>query len=236
LSGLIQHNSPAFMGFLSKQQRISVIEAAHIAKYSDGQLIHSRGEIKPGLSIVKSGSANVGVYGADGKFVMVAVLGPGESFGEFTIFTGLPRTHDISAVGQTEIYQIPIKRFRSLYDHEPDISKALLKATLLRMHTLLETIDAMRRLPVIERMAKLLLSMQQNSENTHLIKCRQSELAFTLGISRVSTGKALKQLANLGMIQLGYGQIELSDPSELESWIDQQSNTIQLRAVAQPNG
>lgn len=232
MASLIQPNPNAFMELLPEELRGEVTGVAHISKYSDGQLIHSRGEVKPGLSIIRSGAASVGVYGADGKFVMVTELGPGESFGEFTIFTGLPRTHDIAAVGSTEVYEIPIKKFQLLYEKEPEISKALLKATLWRTHVLLEMVDAMRRLPVIEQTAKLLLSMQQAANSTS-VQCKQSDLAFSLGISRVSIGKALKELAELGLIQLGYGHITIPDPSELEHWVNLQSNTVQVSKVDQ---
>jgi len=84
---LIQLKSPTFLSLLPAPLVDKVTQAGTIIKYSDEQLIHSRGEIKPGLSIVRSGAVNVGVYGADGKFLMVAKLGPGETFGEFTIFT-----------------------------------------------------------------------------------------------------------------------------------------------------
>jgi len=225
---LVQLKSPTFLSLLPAPLVDKVTQAGTIIKYSDEQLIHSRGEIKPGLSIVRSGAVNVGVYGADGKFLMVAKLGPGETFGEFTIFTDLPRTHDIAAVGDTQVYQIPSSRFMALYDKEPEISKALLKATLLRTHMLLETLDSMRRLPLLECTAKLLLTMYQSSGELNPLKCRQSELAYTLGVSRVSLGKALKELTKLGLIELGYSQITINNPAELDSWLKRRCNVVEL--------
>lgn len=228
-----QRLSPTFMDLLPARLREQLVQVAHISRYSDGQLIHSRGEIKPGLSIVRSGAASVGVYGADGKFVMVTVLTPGESFGEFTVLTELPRTHDVAAVGATEIYQIPVKKFLPIYDQHHDVAKALLKATLWRTHMLLETVDGMRRLSTLERTAKLLLSMLRVSDQTTLVNCRQSELAFTLGVSRVSVGKALKELAALNLIQLGYRKIILLNPDDLEHWVNQRCETIPIDRIDQ---
>lgn len=218
------------MNLLSEELRAKVVGTANTSKYSNGQLIHSRGSLKPGLSIIRSGFANVGVYGTDGKFIMIAKLGPGETYGEFTIFTELPRTHDITAVGLTEVYEITLKTFLDLYKQEPEIPTALLKATLWRTHILLETVDTMRRLSVVEQAAKLLLSMQQTA-NTSSVQCKQSDLAFSLGISRVSIGKALKELAKLDLIELGYGYITISNPSKLERWIDLQCNIVQVSRI-----
>lgn len=189
-------------------------------KYSDGQLIHMRGDLKPGLSIVRTGAAHVGVNGIDGTFVMVAALGPGECFGEFTLFTELPRTHDISSIGETEVYQLSKLKFDRLYDREPSISRALLKTTLIRTHLLLEMLDAIRRLPILERTAKVLLSMSYVLGGSSILNGRQDELAFTLGITRVSLSKALKQLNQLGLIEVGYARISILSRSKLMNWVD----------------
>ena len=189
-------------------------------KYSDDQLIHTRGALKPGLSIVRQGAAHVGVNGIDGTFVMVAALGPGECFGEFTLFTELPRTHDISSIGESEIYQLSKTKFETLYQRHPSISHALLKTTLTRTHILLEMLDAIRRLPILERTAKTLLSMSYMLGGSNVLRSRQDGLAYTLGVTRVSLGKALKQLSQLGLIEVGYGKITIQSQAELMSWVE----------------
>lgn len=198
---------------------------SNLIKYSDGQLIHSRGEDKPGLSIIKRGLASIGVYGADGTFIMAGLLGAGECFGEFTIFTDLPRTHDVSANGDVEIYQIEASRFTKLCDEEPKLLKAILKTTLIRTHILLELLDSMRRLPLLERTVKLLLSMSYTANGEVQIRTRQNDLAISLGVSRVSLGKVLKRLEKSSLIKLGYGLIELSDREQLEQWLEKRNET-----------
>jgi len=197
-----------------------IAELSRLVTYSDGELIHSRGEIKPGLSIVKSGAVNVGVYGEDGTFVQAAMLGEGECFGEFTLFTDLPRTHDISAIESTEIYQMSKNNFNRYANIEPKLSKALLRISLLRNYLLLEMLDAMRRLPILERTAATLLSMQKASGDTESIKCKQVDIAYNLGVSRVSVGKCLRTLQDLGLIQLGYGEIIFPNIKLLQSWVN----------------
>lgn len=219
-----KYSAAPFLHTLPEDIQSKLLSAASISKYADGGLIHSRGDDKPGLSIIKSGSVHAGIIGPDGSFVMTSILGPGHVFGEFTLFANLPRTHDISAAGPTEIYQIPAAKFMKLYETEPEISRALLSSALVRLHTLLEMLDAIRRLPIRERTAKILLSIAQLAGNTKSFKCRQSDLAFTLGISRVSTGKALKQLEHLGLLELGYGVIELPYPDRLTDWVEQHCN------------
>lgn len=228
MSDLLQLNSPAFLNLLSPELADQICAAANIVKYTDGQLIHSRGEAKPGLSIVRSGAAHVGVYGSDGTFVMTGLLGPGECFGEFTLFTDLPRTHDVSAAGNTEIYQLSEPAFRRIYRQHPELSHIMMSASLMRTHLLLEMLDALRRLPLLERAAKIILTMSYTSGSEHTIVCRQTDLAYTLGVTRVSLAKVLKQLSDLQLIRLGYGKIHLPAREQLEQWVDEHCDTTPL--------
>lgn len=212
--------SPAFLDQLPEVVVNELLFDAVLMKYSDGQLIHTRGALKPGLSIVNKGAAHVGVNGVDGTFVMVAALGPGECFGEFTLFTELPRTHDISSIGESEIYQLSKTKFDTLYQRHPSISRALLKTTLTRTHILLEMLDAIRRLPIVERTAKTLLSMSYTLGGSTVLHSRQDDLAYTLGVTRVSLGKALKKLSKLGLIDVGYRKITIINQSELIRWVE----------------
>ena len=118
---------------------------------------------------------HAGIYGVDGKFVMTAILGEGECFGEFTLFTDLPRTHDVYAGRATKVYQLSGRVFMRLYEAEPDISRALLKTTLLRSHLVLEMLDAIRRLPIPQRTARILLAMSQTTSTPNELNCRQDE-------------------------------------------------------------
>jgi CRP/FNR family cyclic AMP-dependent transcriptional regulator len=225
LLNLLKISIPNFLELLSPAVAEQIIAASVLMKYSDGQLIHTRGSLKPGLSIVHKGAAQVGVNGIDGTFVMVAALGPGECFGEFTLFTELPRTHDISSTGESHIYQLSQTRFDILYQREPSISRALLNTTLTRTHILLEMLDAIRRLPILERTAKVLLSMSYTLGGSNTVQTRQADLAYTLGVTRVSLGKALKELSRLGLIEIGYGKVVIPNHSGLSDWVEQNCGT-----------
>ena len=107
-----------------------------------------------------------------------------------------------------------------LYAQHTEISQALLTTTLLRSHLLLEMMDAIRRLPLPQRTARILLTMAKTSGQHHDFVCRQEELAYTIGVSRVSIGKALQTLQSLGFIRLGYRRIELCDLAAMQSWVE----------------
>ncbi|MCR9194550.1 MAG: Crp/Fnr family transcriptional regulator [Hyphomonas sp.] len=188
--------------------------------FSDGQFVHSRGDDNPGISIIEDGAAQAGIYSADGSFVLTSYIGPGHTFGDFTVFTNLPRTHDISAVGPTTILEIPAPRFKALCREDPQYMQALMQTTLMRSHLILEMLHAVRSLPLLERAAKFLLILAPGGNLIPKLKFRQSDLASTLGVSRASMNTALAKLERLGLIERGYGNVTIHDRSALAAWLN----------------
>lgn len=200
------------------------LRAAGVAAiYGDGETIHSRGDARPGLSIVRSGAVRFAIPGVDGSYISTSVLGPGHCFGEATLFAGLPRTHDAVAVGETVIDQIPKSRFDRLLDDEPLLARKFLEMTTERLYAVLDLLDDLRRLPLPVRAAKLIAGMARSARRAGEVECNQADLAFTLGVSRVSIGKALALLAGEGLITLGYGRIGVADRQRLLHWIADRS-------------
>lgn len=215
--------SPTITHLISPKLNAKLRKIATSKTYSDGQIIHNRGDIKPGLSIVRKGAAHVGTFGKDGSFISITVLGIGQTFGEVTLFASLPRTQDITAVGQTEIDQIPGPLFFDIYEKEPSLAHALMMIALLRSHALLEDVTNGRRMSVPILLAKIILDQSIIEGTSGTVTTRQSDLAATLGVSRYTVSKALKKLADQGLITLGYGQLEIPDIKTLQIWAEQRS-------------
>ena len=216
---LIQFGSPKLSDLMPAASYQKLLQGGRLLHYKKGAVVHQRGDNKPGLSVVENGTVEVGNTGADGSFLVTSIMGPGQCFGEFTLFAGLPRTHTITAAEASQIHQIPANKVNALLADEPAIAKAFLTLSLLRTHGLLEFFDDFRRLPKAVHIAKFLWSMAETSGNRNIVYCRQQDLAFTFGLSRVSIGKSLKKLQDDGLIELGYGCIHFPDPEKLESWL-----------------
>lgn len=188
--------------------------------FSDGQFIHSRGDGNRGISIIEDGAAQAGIYSADGSFVLTSYIGPGHTFGDFTVFTNLPRTHDISAVGSTTILDIPAARFKALCHDDPRYMQALLETTLMRSHLILEMLHAVRSLPLVPRVAKFLLILAPGGPNAPTLRFRQTDLASTLGVSRASMNRALSKLEARSLVERGYGHVKIRDRQALAAWLN----------------
>ena len=147
------------------------------------------------------------------------MIKPGDTYGEFTTFLDLPRTHTIFAKGPTRIRHIKRKTFLSVIEATPAISRAMLTLTLERNYELVSNLDSNRRLSLRARVARLLAAEIEKDETEGTIICRQEDLAFMIGVSRVAVGKALEKLARRGLIETGYGKIHVPDAGQLRAYV-----------------
>lgn len=228
---LLRANSLTLSDLLPATLMDEIRQSGRKVGYADGQLIQQRGDAKTAFSIVESGQVLAGNVGADGTFLTAVLLNPEDHFGEFTLFAGLPRTQNLWAVGETVINHIAGADFQALFDREPALPRALLMISLRRVHFLVEFLDGQRRLPLPVRIAYLLLTSLEDEprRGSHEVTCRQEDLAYMLGVSRVAVGKALKSLAADGLVVRRYGNIVLPDVQRLSEWVDNERQVSPIR-------
>ncbi|WP_375207541.1 Crp/Fnr family transcriptional regulator [Hyphococcus sp.] len=219
MADLLDFGSGPLVDLLPETLAARLSAAASVIDYDHGETIHSRGDAKPGLSVIRSGAVRFATPGVDGSYVTTSILGPGHCFGESTLFARLPRAYDAIAEGKTVIEQISKPRFDRIFDEEPALARALVIAMTQRLYSVLDFLEDMRRLPIDVRAAKLIAGMARSAKHADEIECNQADLAFTLGVSRVSVGKALSRLQEEGLIALGYGRIGVKDRKRLSEWI-----------------
>lgn len=223
MSGRLDYGLPGLQETLPDTLREALYNAAVSLKYSDGQLVQARGDTDPSLTIVKSGAVRLGQIGIDGSYAGMAVMGPDQFFGEFTIFGGLPREFDAVAVGPTEIAKISKTRFDRLLDKHRGIRSYFLAFLAQRLHAALTFVDDLRHLPLNAQVAKTLNMMHQADGKNPVIKVTHEELSEILGVTRVSINKALQQLEKSGLIARAYGRIEIPSSAKLDHWVQSQS-------------
>ena len=91
-------------------------------------------------------------------------------------------------------------------------AELLLRSLGRQLAVSLDIIDAERRLPVAERLARLLAAMAADAADGMTVRATQQQLADLLGVSRVTLGAALRDLAARGTIERGYRHVRVLPP------------------------
>jgi len=90
-------------------------------------LLVKTGDPGDALYVVKSGTASVTKSaGSGGMEAVLALLKPGDSFGEVALVDGLPRTADVTAMQPMECYVLSRDDFIAALDEHPEIARDLL--------------------------------------------------------------------------------------------------------------
>ena len=181
---------------LAERTRLSGVERDRLLamtsprSFADGQFVQHQGDPGDAFWAVIEGHVLVGRYAEDGAFTAFAVLGPGDIFGELAFFTGLERQVDAIASGPARLVAIDRTVLRALMTADIGWAELLLRSLGRQLAVSLDIIDAERRLPVAERLARLLAAMAADAADGMTVRATQQQLA-DLQHQRVDLAHAL---------------------------------------------
>jgi CRP/FNR family cyclic AMP-dependent transcriptional regulator len=116
--------------------------------FAPGEAIVRMGEPGSTLYVIRTGRVNVVREQASGNSVILAMFGPGEFFGELSIFDGERRSASVIAVEQTETVTLGRFDIVRVVSHNPQIGLSLLKSLSARLRaTDARLVDAVPEAP-----------------------------------------------------------------------------------------
>jgi CRP/FNR family cyclic AMP-dependent transcriptional regulator len=198
--------------------RRDLLARGQARSFDKGQIIQQRGDVAREFWYVESGSVQIGRYGIDGRLILFAMLGAGDTFGELAFMGEFSRAVDAIAGSDCMLIRIGDRELQSLMDADPAVTRLLLKTMALTVQESFNLIEASRNLSVPQRLAQALLQLCGDQPDGAEIMVTQQDLADLVGVSRVSLGKALGRLQAAGMIEPGYGFVTISDRSGLQTF------------------
>ncbi len=120
--------APMLFAALATDVQAQLRAASPPRRHTDGQIIQQRGTRADGFSLIEEGAVRVGVFLPEGEFRAVAVLGPGDSYGELAVFAGTPRVVDAVSRGDSVVRFIAARPFLEAVEGSPTSTRALLAA------------------------------------------------------------------------------------------------------------
>jgi CRP/FNR family transcriptional regulator len=173
------------------------------------------------LYVILAGKIKLTRAAADGRENLLSVLGPGEMFGELSLFDPRPRTASATAVTDSRLAALAHADLRSWLTGRPDVALHLLQALAQRLRRANDVMADLVFTDVPGRVAKALLDLadrfgtaQQNGLQVNH-DLTQEELAQLVGASRETVNKALADFAARGWLQLSAKSVLLIEPERL---------------------
>jgi len=180
---------------------------ARVQHHRPGTVIFRQGEPGDALHAILEGAVRIEFAGPAGGTTM-AVLGPGECFGELAVLDGRPRSANAVAAQATRTLIVTRKDFVDWLSNRPRAALVLLETMSLRLRSTNEAFIDLAFFDLPHRLVRRLLRLAASdlkSRTGHDVRLSitQSELASMLGVSRESVNKQLQTLIRIGWIGLG---------------------------------
>jgi CRP/FNR family transcriptional regulator len=186
-----------------------------------GHVVFKEGDTGDRLFIVMDGKVKISRAATDGRENLLAVLGPGEMFGELSLFDPGARTATATAITDSTLTSLDHDDLRPMLLAHPAIAVQLLRALAQRLRRTNEAMADLVFSDVPGRVAKALLELSEKFGDDEPDGVRvqhdltQEELAQLVGASRETVNKALSEFANRGWLRLEGRSVLLLDRERL---------------------
>jgi CRP/FNR family cyclic AMP-dependent transcriptional regulator len=212
---------------MPRAQREALVGAAELIHVRRGAMVFRQGDpvhaAGGGFYGLAAGTIKISSLRQDGREAILAVLEPGNWFGEITLIDGLPRTHDATALESLDLLVVPPEAFaHQMRDVVFANAIAAMLAARVRMLYGLTEDATLRSLRARVAHRLLVLARGDATQSVHLrrtLMLPQEALAMMLGITRQTLSKELNALARDEVISLGYGRIDLLSVEALQALV-----------------
>lgn len=185
-----------------------------------GEVITRQGDTVTSLCLVTGGAVRLSAVTTRGREVVVAILGPGDVFGEVGLLGG-PSPVEARAVGAAEIVALPLATLRDLLSRNPATAEELLRMIAARLHrtsgALRDALSGDLRTRLLRRLHDL--AREHGAPTVDGIRLRvpltQEELGRMVGATREAVNRTLGPLTTRGLVRTDGGVVVIPDPEAL---------------------
>ena len=175
--------------------------------------VMASGDPTDSLYIVLSGRLKVMMSDAEGKEVILSILGPGEFFGEMGLIDDAPRSASVVSIEACELLSIAKRDFKKCLAENFEMAQAVMRGLVRRLRDADRKIGSLALLDVYGRVARLLLDMSETVDGEKIVTKRlpKQDIAKMIGASREMVSRVMRDLQTGGYIEMRGSNIVLRD-------------------------
>jgi len=212
VSTTVLKSVPIFASFAEDQLRMLVPMVTRRSA-PRGSVIFAEGDRVDSLYIVLSGRLKVMMGEADGKEVILGIIGQGEFFGEMGLIDDRPRSASVIAIEPCELLSVTRRDFKRCLVENTEVAMTVLRVLVRRLREADRKIGSLALLDVYGRVARLLLDMSETVDGEKIVTKRlpKQDIAKMIGASREMVSLVMKDLQMSGYIEVRGSTIVLRD-------------------------
>ena len=182
----------------------------HVAR---GGVVLREGENTNAIYFILNGALKVLVSDADGREVILTILGRGELFGEMGAIDDNPRSATVVATQSSDLVVINKSDFQQILSDNFEVALAIMRGLANRLRVADRNIESLALLDVYGRVARLLLDQSEVVDGRRVINrpMTKQDIAKMIGASREMVSRVMKDLQLQGLIEESDDCIVLHD-------------------------
>jgi CRP-like cAMP-binding protein len=185
-----------------------------VSNFQANDVIYAQGDRADALFYIVSGSVKVAILSDQGKEAVIALLGPGDFFGEGGLNGRPDRTSSVIVTSLSEICRLNLDAIKRALAADPEFSKRFFKFILQRNEKLKADLIAQLFNSSEKRLARILLTLAnpRPDEQSSVIPLpiTQEMLAQMVGTTRARINQFMRKFRELGYIEYD-GAIRVRD-------------------------
>lgn len=212
VSTLLLRNVPLF-SVLPESQLALLTSVVSRKAFPRGTTIMAAGEATDSLYVVISGRLKVMMSDDEGREVILAMLGPGEFFGEMGLLDDSPRSATVVAVEACELLILSKKDFKKCLIENFEMAMTVMRGLVKRLREADQKIGSLALMDVYGRVARLLLDTAETIDGQKIVtkKLAKQDIAKMIGASREMVSRVMKDLQTGGFIEVRGATILVRD-------------------------
>ena len=189
-----------------------------------GEVLFREGEQGQHMLVLQSGTVRITKTGKGGEKTL-AVLGPGEFFGEMSILNAKPRNATAVVESRAKVLVIDARTFEQMVVGNAEIAVRLIKKLARRLDSANELIDVlMHRDPK----ARVILGLSRQADmigrpredGAIVVPISEADLAEEVGLGVTEVHEVLSRLIRLGIVSEDKSGIIVSEMSRLNEFFE----------------
>ena len=208
---------PIFNG-LPDDQIAAIKKIAVEKKVNKGEILFSEGDEGKGFFVIAAGRLKVFKVSPEGKEQILHILGPGQPFGEVSVFAGQRFPANAQALENARVLFLPRAAIVNLIAANPSLALNMLAVMSKKLRQFAVQIEnlSLKEMPARLSSYLIYLAEEQGVDEVITLKISKGQLASILGTIPETLSRIFARLSGQNLIRVEGKKITLLDRSGLE--------------------
>jgi CRP-like cAMP-binding protein len=227
---LDQFNIPRYLATLPLFSRLDPAELERLAvgctlrRLERGKLVFRQGELCEAFFVVVIGQVKLFVLSPSGTEKVIELCGPGHSFAEALMFTGMPYIVSAQTLSETLLMTIEKSVVMDEITSSPNFALRMLAGLSRRLHGLIKDVEGYALHSGVQRVIGYLLGDRINESEiasesiTVSLPVSKAAIASRLSLTPEYFSRVLNELETAGLIHVDKRDIHVPDTARLANY------------------